>query len=542
MKEKILKIIDNNPLRLRESYFKNNHMELWEEISNFTKYLDIPYKQRIWHYINDIRELPKCICGGGVKFNRNWKDGYRESCSSKCAQSKDSTKEKRKRTTLEKWGVDNVSKSEIIKSKQESTNLSKWGTKSTFQNVSVREKWKRSVNDKWGVDHPFQLDWVKEKSKITTLNKWGVKSYTQSQEYKDVLYKMGFSNLIREKYLKRHIDKYSKWGLNFISIEGRNLNLFSESCGHTFSIHYDSFMRRIDNNYEVCQVCNPVNSGKSQDEKKIAEWLESLGIEFITRDRSLGFELDILIPSKNIAIEFNGLFWHSELYKSNDYHLNKTKICQESGIRLIHIWEDDWKYKGDIVKSIILNSIGMITKKIYSRKCKIVIVGNREKTEFLNKNHIQGNSTSSINIGLEYDGSLVSLMTFGKRNLNGSNQFELIRFCNKINHVVIGGASKIFKNFINNYEFDSIVSFADISQFTGDLYTNLGFSFIHRTKPNWWWVVGGIRYHRFTYNKKRLVKEGGNPDKTGVSLMYDGGHFRIFGVGQDKYLYKNFNI
>lgn len=311
------------------------------------------------------------------------------------------------------------------------------------------------------------------------------------------------------------------------------------NCSHIFEIHYDFLKRRIENNYESCTICNPVNSGLSQEEKLIIDWLKSLDIEVIEKDRSLGFELDIFIPSSKIAIEYNGLYWHSELYKNNTYHLNKTDICSQNGIRLIHIWEDEWLYKRNIMKSILLNSLGLIETKIWARKCEIVLVNKKDKDLFLEKNHIQGKCTSSINLGLEYNGELISLMTFGKRNLNNKSEFELIRFCNKINTIVNGAASKILKFFIKNYNFDDIISFADISHFSGNLYKELGFKYSHRTSPNYWWVVDKLRHHRFTYNKKRLVKEGADSNKTEVQIMYEKDYFRIFGCGQDKWILEN---
>jgi len=189
------------------------------------------------------------------------------------------------------------------------------------------------------------------------------------------------------------------------------------------------------------------------------------------------------------------------------------------------------------MKSMILNSIGLIENKIYARNCKLIKIESNRKDIFLDNNHIQGKCTSSINLGLEYNGEIVSLMTFGRRSINNKNEFELIRFCNKINTIVIGSASKLFKYFISNYDYEQIISFADTSHFNGNLYKNLGFDYIHKTKPNYWWVVDGLRHHRFTYNKKRLVKEGADQNKTGIEIMYDSGYYRIFGCGQDKYIY-----
>lgn len=536
--DKVNDILNGFSVRLRGSYFQNNYPDIYDEIVEYSNsILNISFKERVWYWVNFKEDEFLCKCGKRTTFNKNWIEGYRKYCSPKCSQSEESTKEKRRKTTLEKWGVDNVAKLDEIKNRQEITNLNKWGTKSTFQNKEVREKWRANVHRKYGVEHVFQLKKVKDKSKITTFEKWGTEHFVQSDFYKKVLEDIGFSNILREHHIMRHFQKYSQIGLKFIGISDRVLKLEGE-CGHVFEIHYDSLKRRIENNYQFCTVCNPLNSGQSQEEKIITQWLNEIGIETVEKDRSFGIELDILISSHNIAIEYNGLYWHSELFKNSQYHLNKTKICNDNGIRLIHIWEDDWLFRRDIVKSIILNSLGYSKNKIYARKCNIRTITSKEKDDFLDQNHIQGKSVSGVNLGLEYQGELVSVMTFGKRNINSKQEYELVRFCNKKYTVVVGSASKIFKRFIKNWGCNYIISYADVSHFTGDLYLKLGFQLSHRSKPNYWWVVGGIRYHRFTYNKKRLVKEGADPSKTEVSIMYDKGNFRIFGCGQDKYIFK----
>jgi hypothetical protein len=248
--------------------------------------------------------------------------------------------------------------------------------------------------------------------------------------------------------------------------------------------------------------------------------------------------LDIYLPDYKLAIEMNGNYWHSELYKDKKYHLDKTNKCNELGIELLHIFQDDWLYKQDIIKSIIKNKINKIDNRIYARKCSIKEVSVGDTRLFLNDNHIQGFSSSKYKIGL-YDGDkLVSLMTFGYRMTNSKKEFELIRFCNSLNTNVIGGASKLFKYFINNYEFESIISYADVSMFTGSLYKTLNFEYSHRSKPNYFWVVDGVRKHRFNYNKKKLIKEGFDSNKTEIEIMHSQGYYRIWGCGQDKYIYK----
>ncbi|MFW5848018.1 MAG: hypothetical protein ACOCVF_03800 [bacterium] len=197
------------------------------------------------------------------------------------------------------------------------------------------------------------------------------------------------------------------------------------------------------------------NTPKSQFENEIYNFLSKYVNNIIKRDKTTinPYELDFFLPDYKLAIEFNGNYYHS-YEKLNDkyYHQRKTDLCESKNILLIHIFQYQWENKQDIIKSIILSKLGIFKNKIYARKCKVIEVSNKDKSTFLNNNHLQGKDNSSIKLGLYYGDELVSLMTFGKRKISGSkSRLEMIRFCNKINTQVIGGASKLFKYFINNY-------------------------------------------------------------------------------------------
>jgi len=254
--------------------------------------------------------------------------------------------------------------------------------------------------------------------------------------------------------------------------------------------------------------------------------------------RLKGNEFDIYISELNIAFEFNGLYWHNFYHKGKKYHYDKWKFCQDNDIQLMNIWEDDWYFKQDIVKSIILNKLGKNNIKIYARQCIIKNVNNEECNKFLEENHLQGKCSSSINLGLFYDNELVSLMTFGKRKISNKLQFELLRFCSKLNTNVIGAASKLFKHFINNYSFDKVVSYASCDISNGDLYEQLDFKKCGHTGINYWWSNNVNKYHRSKFMKYR-IKDENNKDKTGNEIMTERGFNKIFGTGNLKYEYIN---
>jgi len=184
----ITKDILKHPTHIRESYIINNYPVFHEDVLEYNRNnnlpLDISFKEKMWYYINGIKNEKTClICDNKVKFNKRFTDGYKNYCSSKCTQQNEETKLKRKKTTIKKYGVDNIAKLDYIKKKTEETNITKYDYKSSFQKEEVRNKWKKTIRKKYGVEHIFQLDEIKEKSKKTSLEKYGNEHFVQSDEY-----------------------------------------------------------------------------------------------------------------------------------------------------------------------------------------------------------------------------------------------------------------------------------------------------------------------------------------------------------------------
>ena len=266
--------------------------------------------------------------------------------------------------------------------------------------------------------------------------------------------------------------------------------------------------------------------------------------EIVINNRDLiNKELDIYLPELNLAFEFNGTYWHNELYKSKKYHKEKSDLCDKLNIQLIHIYEDDWLYKQDIIKSMILNKLKKTPNRIFARKTEIKeIADNKTIKFFLNNNHIQGYIGSSIKLGLYYDNELVSLMTFGKlrKPLNSKSighEIELLRFCNKLNMSVIGGASKLFKYFLLNFNYTKITTFADRGYSNGVLYDTLGFEKTYMIKQTYKYILNGIRLHKSNFKKSTLIKEGYNKNLTEREMMLDKEIYRIYDSGLIKYTY-----
>lgn len=465
-------------------------------------------------------------------------------------------KEKYKATCMLNWGVDNSFKSEIIKSKIKDKNIEKFGVEYPQQNEYVRakttetflkkfgglrysqtkeckEKVKETSLMKWGVDNYSKTEEFKSKVKETSLNNWGVVSFTKTEEFKSMTRKK------REGLTKLKYEKLIGSDFEVLEYTGSNFTIVHSSCQREFEINRDLLYQRHNLGVCICTKCLEVSVGYSNMELEMQDFLNSLGITYIIKDRTVlnGKELDIYLPEFKLAIEMNGVYWHSEIYLEKGYHRDKTINCREKGVSLLHVWEDDWKYKRPIVKSIILNKLNLGSKKIWARKCQIKEVSAKEASRFLEENHIQGSCGSKIKLGLYSESELISLMTFGNRFTNGKKEWELIRFCNKVNWNIVGGASKLFMSFLQKFE-GEIVSYADISLFSGQLYNKLGFKKVSFSEPNYFWVVDGIRRHRFNFNKKRLIELGHDANKSESEIMHGLGHYRVFSCGQEKWIYK----
>ena len=315
-------------------------------------------------------------------------------------------------------------------------------------------------------------------------------------------------------------------------------------CGNTFKANLTN------GKMPRCPKCYPIIAGTSKGEQEILSFIISFGIKTKQHDRTIlnGKELDIYIPEYKIAIEYNGLYWHSENQgKDKKYHLHKTELCESKGIQLIHIFEDEWNNKKEIVKSRLKNLLNKTQNKIHARKCIIKEINATIKNEFLNENHIQGEDKSKIKLGAFYNNKLVSVMTFSKPrialgNKNKEGQFELSRFCSIKNTSISGIASKLFNYFLDNYkEVNEIISYADKRWSVGKLYENMGFKLINNGYANYWYIPDNYskRIHRFNFRKNTLSNKLKifNNKLTEIENMKLNNYDRIWDCGSKKYLY-----
>lgn len=236
----------------------------------------------------------------------------------------------------------------------------------------------------------------------------------------------------------------------------------------------------------------------------IRDLLDGYGIEYIPNSRDIipPYELDVYIPSKNMAIEFNGVFWHSERFKDSDYHYIKWRECNKKGIQLLQIWEDDWVERRDIVESMLSHKLGMSVDRVFARKTEVVIASTKASNDLLDKHHIQGSVGAKVKLGLEHNGELVAVMLFKDR---GNGEYELVRYATS--KAVVGGFSKLLKHFTSNYDYESIVSFADLCVSDGGVYESNGFMLDKVIPPDYSYLSGNIRVHKFSFRKSRFKND-----------------------------------
>lgn len=213
-------------------------------------------------------------------------------------------------------------------------------------------------------------------------------------------------------------------------------------------------------------------SSNSNPNLNFAAKLEANNIIFSKEKIIDHYSYDFLV--NNTLIEVNPSITHNITMSpfpnkkpiDKEYHSKKTMAALEKGYHCIHIF--DWDDPDKIIRTFLLEK-----EIIYARKCDIKLVNTEEEKMFINENHLQGYVSSKICVGLYYKDELISIMSFGKPRYNKHYQYELLRYCSKYN--VIGGAKKLFSFFIKTYKPENILSYCDLSKFSGDVYIKLGF-------------------------------------------------------------------
>lgn len=439
------------------------------KIKEATSFLDpnAPLRQRLWHVSNNIFSVPMCkTCSSESVTWSVSGQCYREFCSPKCSQHDAIVRQKVETTCLHKYGAKSNLCTEENKKKQRATNVAKYGVDNFAKTTEFKDQYTATCMGRYGVTNTSKLQTTKDKINETHQGRYGRKRSSQSHIPTSVIEFKNNAELMRHWFT--------------------DLQMPVSEIAEVLGVNHSQLCVHFKENLGIDITRHSV----STHERQLGDFLKSLGIQFHSSDRSVisPKELDFYIPSHNIAIEMDGLAWHTELRgKTKDYHLNKTNECRAKGIRLIHILDIEWINRQEIVKSRLRGIFGK-NKKIHGRKCTIKPLDSPTATRFFNESHIQGSAGASVYLGLYFNTELVAAMSFGKPRFAKDHKWELIRFANKLGYSVVGGASKLFNYFVNTYHPETVISYCDLRWNTGSVYSALGFKQTKVAGPGFWYT------------------------------------------------------
>ena len=496
-----------------------------------------------------IYEPPRCRACGMVLRIDNAREG-KIYCSGKCASNDKEVREKTKATLVDRYGSTSIMGSEELKSRQHASMKEKYGSEFTMTSGVLNAKRNDTIRRKYGVDHYAKTDEFKEKMKSTCLERYGVDSYSKTDEFR--------SNTSERHHKQSYefiLKNWSEYVIPMFSVEefdgiqkiGKIYRWKCVKCGLEFDYEttVTGFQREISNGYmPMCPNCYPRLKTSSIPERELVGFIKSNYTgEVITDTKKIlpsKHEIDIYIPSMKIGIEFDGLYWHSETTGTEpDYHLKKTEESESIGIRMFHIFEDEWINHKQIIQDRIMNILGQ-SNKIYARNCQCHNISLEEANDFLSENHLQGKSNSLIQYGLYHNDDLVFVMTFGKPEINVGCEWEMMRFTAKNGYSVLGGASKIIKAFSKEHA-GNILTIADRRYGIGDSYEKIGFKPILKTQPNYWWGKYKTRINpNILLNNgiDNMLKDKFNPALSFDENMVNAGYDKIYDCGNIIYIWR----
>lgn len=492
-------------------------------------------------FVNRLAARPTCPhCGGAVSW---FGTHYAKSCSKACANRANDTIGKMRAALRERHGVDNGAALTATQSKRLKTMQERYGANVSPNQACYRpETWERlntkgreTMRERYGVAHPAQLPDHHDKAKATLRERYGVDHPTQ----------------IAKRRMEQHVARVVRVqtllppGIILRDIiapdaaQGEANNryvVFCETCGNESILPSETFKFRLRKTGHICSTCLGISTARSIKEKEVLAYVREIYTgTIIENDRRLirPYELDIVLPDLKIAIEFCGLFWHHEARVGSNYHLRKLQDCAAKGYRLISLFEDEWEFQSEIVKTRLCHILKVGQgATAQARRCVVREIVSADARAFCERHHIQGYAPASIKLGLFEQERLVGVMTFSRPSLAKgqrratATEWELSRFCTSL--PVAGGASKLFQAFVARYQPTKVITYSDRRWNTGRVYERMGFRFSHNSRPNYWYFKGVERIHRFQLRKTTAddpaLTEWKNRKKQGWRRIFDCGN------------------
>lgn len=368
------------------------------------------------------------------------------------------------------------------------------------------------VNDIWGFSRPeykIEVEWTCRKDKAhvwrSSLNDRIKNKKTDACPYCRGILPIQGNNDLETLFplLQQEWSSKNSKRLSSFSPQSCYKALWECDKGHEWSAYIFHRTTGTGNCPRCCQ--------ESLQESQMYDFLTQFfhDEDIVVKDRKIlcGKELDFYIPQKKLAIEMNGIYWHSEARGTKErYHYEKWKNCRDHGIQLITIWEDEWAYKQEIVKSMLLSKLGLNTQeKIPARKTKFVKISSQEAQIFSQQHHIQGASHGKFNYALKHDKDIVAVMILTAQQKDPET-LVLHRFCSST--IVQGGFSKCMKNILSEHKnVKKIITFSDNCYSNGNLYNKNGFIRDKDLAPDYKYIYRMKRFHKFNFRKNRFKKD-----------------------------------
>lgn len=469
-----------------------------------THNITAPIIELAYRYVHDIIDNPLCKTCQTRLALKTYETGFRQYCSKRCMNDINAERRANAKATLtDRYGVSSPFESQTIRNRAKQTALERYGVENGGGTKTARTQAKQTFLNRYGYDHPMRSP--KHKEKFTA----SYQAFLANDEALE-----GRAAQTWEAKLVNWLPKR----LALIEAAGfKPLFASHEYLGHAANhkwLHLCCGTEVHDNitngSNPRCHVCEP--KFRSKIEHEVALFIESLGITVKRNDRTVlnGLELDIVIPSRQFAIELNGVYWHTELKgKDKHYHLKKTQLTAKAGYQLMHIFDDEWLEKNALIKSMITHKLNLATSiKAHARKCKVAVISKLEAENFLIANHLQGSCVDAFRLGAYYNERLIGVMTFGKARFEKQKRTELLRFAVKQGYHVPGLASKLLTAYKAEFN-EELIAYADLRHSNGGVYAKLGFRELSRSAPAYWYVAVGDkkRYHRSYFMKHKLANK-----------------------------------
>jgi hypothetical protein len=488
----------------------------------------------------------KCkICGTLVTRFIKSKQQYWDWCSNRCMGRDPEILKRKQQTSLEKYGYSHAMHDPRVLDRMKQQFIENWGVDNPSKSQIVKDRIRAKFQEVYGVDNvsldPAVIDRIRKSAVERYQNR---KASILCKRRQTLMESRGVSS---NKHLHMSPESISKYNdLEWLRHQHFDLQKTCHQIATELGVSDTVILHRL----KLAEI-QPTRWSWSESEKQLRAFIEThYSGKILINDRKLIYprELDIVIPDLRLAVEFNGVFWHSEQRgKTRHYHVSKTRQCEEQGYQLIHIYDTEWSdpRTRPIIESRLLHLLGRSTR-IAARKCQIVCLDKKQASDFVNQNHLQSWCGCKCAYGLVFGDQLVAVITLGQSRFNHKIQWELLRYCALKNHTVVGGMTKLLSKITADLNINELISYADRrwSSAIKNIYSSAGFQLQGVSEPNYkYFQINDskiILESRNKYQKHRLneLLKKFDPNLSEFENMCINDYFRIWDCGNLVYVWR----